>query len=54
MKIEFYGQIFEKYLHISVHEIASSGRRVFPRGRSDDTRRGMLGCRETPLDKSLL
>ena len=34
MKLEFYGQIFQKHLHIKLKENPSSGSRVVPRGRT--------------------
>jgi len=35
MKLEFSGQIFEKYSNIKFHENLSIGSRVVPRGHSD-------------------
>ena len=34
-KLEFSGEFFEKYSNIKFHENPSSGRRVFPCGRTD-------------------
>jgi hypothetical protein len=35
MKIEFSGQVFEKYSSIQFHEYSSSGSRVVPSGQTD-------------------
>ena len=35
MKLEVFGQIFEKYSNTKFHENPSSGNRVFPCGRRD-------------------
>jgi len=35
MKLEFSGQIFEKYVNIKFHENPSGGARVVPCGRPD-------------------
>jgi len=35
MKLEFSGQIFEKFSNIKFHENPSSGRRVVPCGQTD-------------------
>jgi len=35
MKLEFSGQIFDKYSHTKSHENPSSGSRVVPCGRAD-------------------
>ena len=35
MKLEFYGQIFEKYSNTKFHENPSSGSRVVPSGWTD-------------------
>jgi len=41
MKLEFFGQIFEKYSNIKFSESPFSGSRVFPCGRTDGRRDGM-------------
>jgi len=35
MKLEFFGQIFEKYINVKVNDSASCGSRVFPCGQKD-------------------
>jgi len=35
MKLDSYGQIFEKYSNTKFHEYLSSGSQVIPRGQTD-------------------
>ena len=53
MKLEFSGQVFEKYSSIKFHENPFCGSRVFPFGRTDRTEANgrFLQFLRTPLKK---